>query len=644
MAPLDCTNDRNPPLPKVPGYREAEDDRGNIILVHESEGNKDERQPKKTGSGHEKTSQMSLWEYVYSKESKRWHEDKFTDGSLNHLVITTSSPCTPFREDDDYIDTNGKCILVAARHRDNSGFPNDWIAVKKILLRGSEQTVNEAKKKFRQEIHNMQDLAKRRHHHIIAFIGSYEKGELMGIAMFPVAKYSLKHLLEDMSRKNGEKKVDFSEHHHVWAMLRYFLCLSSAVAWLHSIPVKHKDIKPANILIDRAQSIILADFGLSRVYESKEAADISGGQTEYTLTYAAPEAIDSTDRDLSTDLFSLACVFLEMITVICGETVETLREKLRWRAHPYSSSERSKCYASSAEETRQWINFLKGKSTHPAAQPFLVEGLERVSKMMSRTPRTRGDAKEAHECFKDIARRAQTSSQGSNVFCEHCAVIRVSIFFFFCEDRRHANCTLTSQPPVADKSDAESDRQTTCAPNSAARPKTAPGILQSDLVGTPTSIRSGFLDIPSRAPPSIPPLPKAAMDVAEMSEPIGATNTILQESTSEDPETTKPSKSGATYSPSKPSSELTAVSTPSRNMSKQPSSDTMIDHSIDGPPTQQLKKVDCIVRKNGKFYHSVKLRDNLPGERVILWDVKKSRVRIREKNEPDCKSLVRPLL
>lgn len=428
MAPLDSTNDRIPPLPRVPGYRETLDAYGNIILVHESEGNKDERQPKKTGSGHEKTSQMSLWEYVYSEESQRWHEEKFTDGSLNHLVITTSSTFTPFRESD-HIDHNEKCILVAARHRDNGSFPNDWIAVKKILLKGSEQRVNEAKQKFRQEILNMQDLSKRRHHHIIAFIGSYEKGQWMGIAMFPVAKYSLKHLLEDISKKNREKKVDFSEHHHVWAMLRYFLCLSSAVAWLHSIPVKHKDIKPANILIDCAQSIILADFGLSRVYESKEAADISGGQTEYTLTYAPPEAIDSTDRNLSTDLFSLGCVFLEMITVICGETIETLRDKLRWRAHPYSYSGRSKCYASSVEETRYWINFLKGKSTHPAARPLLVEGLDRVSKMMSQTPHARGDAKEAHECFKGIAWRAQASSQSSNVFCEPCADIRVSESF-----------------------------------------------------------------------------------------------------------------------------------------------------------------------------------------------------------------------
>ncbi|KAF4539329.1 Kinase-like protein [Lasiodiplodia theobromae] len=382
MAHLDPTDDQILPLPKIPGYRETRDADGKITLVNESEGNKDERQPRKTGSGHEKTSQMSLWEYVYSEESKRWHEEKFTDGSLNHLVITTSETCIPFREDDDYIDTNGKCILVAARHKENGSFPNDWIAVKKILLRGSEQAVNEAKKKFRQEIHNMQDLSKRRHHHIIAFISSYEKGELMGIAMFPVAKYSLKHLLEDMSRKNGEKKVDFSEHHHVWAMLRYFLCLSSAVAWLHSIPVKHKDIKPANILIDCAQSIILADFGLSRVYESKEAADISGGRTEYTLTYAPREAIDSTDRNLSTDLFSLACVFLEMVTVICGEAIKTLRGELKSRADPQSDS-RPKCYASSEAEIGDWIKSLRRKSTHRAVQPLLVEGLERAESQSS---------------------------------------------------------------------------------------------------------------------------------------------------------------------------------------------------------------------------------------------------------------------
>lgn len=230
----------------------------------------------------------------------------------------------------------------------------------------------------------------------------------------------------------------------------------------------------------------------------------------------------------------------------------------------------------------------------------------------------------------------------------------------FGEDRRHANRTLTSQlaistrgdpqkPPLAHKSDVASDQQTACAPHSAARSKTVPGILQSDLVGTPTSIRSAFLDIPPRAPPSIPPLPKAANDVSEISEPIGETNITLQESTLEDSKTIEPPrKSSPTYGPSKPSSELTAVSIPSRNMSTQPSSDTMKDDSIDGHPGKEIitrskgKQVNCIVRKNGKFCRSVKPLDGLPGERVIILDPKKNTKKTSEKKYTDCKPLIPP--
>src|SRR6202040_2867361 len=104
--------------------------------------------------------------------------------------------------------------------------------------------------------------------------------------------------------------------------LTAFGCLSSAVRYLHtSRKIKHKDIKPENILVDRYGSVLLADFGISKQYEDDTLTE---GTTPFTDKYAPPEVVDQDKRGLSSDIFSLGCVFLEMATVTLGESLENL--------------------------------------------------------------------------------------------------------------------------------------------------------------------------------------------------------------------------------------------------------------------------------------------------------------------------------
>ena len=54
----------------------------------------------------------------------------------------------------------------------------------------------------------------------------------------------------------------------------------SALEWIHSHGIVHKDIKPANIMIGLSGSIKLVDFGVSEVWGpawSRERGRIQGG-------------------------------------------------------------------------------------------------------------------------------------------------------------------------------------------------------------------------------------------------------------------------------------------------------------------------------------------------------------------------------
>jgi len=110
--------------------------------------------------------------------------------------------------------------------------------------------------------------------------------------------------------------------------------LCDALATAHVRGVVHRDIKPGNILIDRAGRAKLTDFGIARLEET--ASDLTRTQAVLgTLDYMAPEQrIDPRSADPRSDLWSLAATMYEMVTgdsprVIRSERIpESLRDVL----------------------------------------------------------------------------------------------------------------------------------------------------------------------------------------------------------------------------------------------------------------------------------------------------------------------------
>lgn len=154
------------------------------------------------------------------------------------------------------------------------------------------------------------------HHHVVRFVGSYSHKGRMNIILSPLADCNLFEYLEDDMTPLKEE-----------VLMQAFGCLLSGLGFL-SAKIRHKDIKPQNILIDDSR-ILFTDFGSAYVFEKGVAATSRTSPGLINTMYAAPEVFKREQRDVKTDLFSLGCVFAEIIAVLSGMKIAEFHKKMQ---------------------------------------------------------------------------------------------------------------------------------------------------------------------------------------------------------------------------------------------------------------------------------------------------------------------------
>jgi serine/threonine protein kinase len=171
-------------------------------------------------------------------------------------------------------------------------------------------------KLFKETFKNEVDILKRLHSHphIVQVYWSYTRGRELGMLLTPVASdKDLGSYLLDIQDTGEGPTLEQRD-----VLLRAFGCLASGLAYIHRHTIRHKDIKPQNILVHNGQ-MIYTDFGIALDADGQNTTT-TGIAGSFTRRYCAPEVAKNEPRNRKSDVFSLGCVFFEMLASLYPES------------------------------------------------------------------------------------------------------------------------------------------------------------------------------------------------------------------------------------------------------------------------------------------------------------------------------------
>ncbi|KAF2194060.1 kinase-like protein [Zopfia rhizophila CBS 207.26] len=218
---------------------------------------------------------------------------------------------------------------------------------------------------FKSEIRILKSLE---HEHIVKFVGSYTDKTYLGIVTSPVADMDLASFMKKLciylragsstlGNQNATVPAEMS------ASLRtFFGCVATALTFLHDNRIRHKDIKPQNILIAQG-AVLFTDFGLSRHFADGEGSTTSG-LTPATPRYRPPEVAAYEPRNTSADIWSLGCVFLEMVAALRGYDLDWIREYF------LNAGSKEPHYSSNLPACAQLLQYFETEATPPDQKPL----------------------------------------------------------------------------------------------------------------------------------------------------------------------------------------------------------------------------------------------------------------------------------
>ncbi|XDV21188.1 hypothetical protein PO909_026334 [Leuciscus waleckii] len=186
------------------------------------------------------------------------------------------------------------------------------VMVMKELIRCDEET----QKTFLKEVKVMRSLD---HPHVLKFIGVLYKDKRLNLITEFIEGGTLKDFIRDKDSFPWEQRVSFAKS------------IASGMAYLHSMSIIHRDLNSHNCLVKLDNTVVVADFGLSRlIMEDKVKQPPPDKPTNkkrlfrridrkkrYTVVgnpyWMAPEMLNGKRYDEKVDIFSFGIMLCEII-------------------------------------------------------------------------------------------------------------------------------------------------------------------------------------------------------------------------------------------------------------------------------------------------------------------------------------------
>ncbi len=157
--------------------------------------------------------------------------------------------------------------------------------------------------RFRREAQN---AAKLNHPTIVQVFDTGEAETEDGPLPFIVMEYVDGDTLRDVLRSSGTVSPRQA--------MTWMADVAAAMDFSHRNGIVHRDMKPANVMIDKTGAVKVMDFGIARAMSDATSTMTQTSAVMGTAQYLSPEQARGIKVDPRSDIYSMGCVLFELLT------------------------------------------------------------------------------------------------------------------------------------------------------------------------------------------------------------------------------------------------------------------------------------------------------------------------------------------